>query len=115
MAIWKRATVDQREEMVMKWLSKQYKGKELAAQYEVSRTTLYEWSERYREDGRNGLVDLPPIAKSCPHKTSAGLEQMILEAREKDGWGPKKLRGVLARQHPGIVWPQASTIGEVLK
>ena len=114
MAIWKRATVDQREEMVLKWLSGQYKAAEVAEQFEVSRMTLYEWTGRYRADGRSGLVDLPPIAKSCPHKTPAALEKLIVEAREQYGWGPKKLRVVLTRQHPEIVWPQPSTIGEVL-
>src|SRR5260370_30903884 len=114
MAIWKRATVDQREEMVLKWLSGQYKAAEAADKFEVSGMTLYEWTGRYRADGRSGLVDLPAIAKSCPHKTPAALEKLIVEAREQYGWGPKKLRVVLTRQHPEIVWPQPSTIGEVL-
>jgi transposase InsO family protein len=114
MAIWKRATVDQREAMVLKWLSGEYRAAEVAEQFEVSRMTLYEWTARYRADGRGGLADRPPIAKSCPHKTPVALERLIVDARERYGWGPKKLRVVLARKHPEIVWPQPSTIGEVL-
>jgi putative transposase len=101
--------------MVLKWLSGEYRAREVAEQFEVSRMTLYEWTARYRAEGRGGLVDRPPIAKSCPHKTSEALERLIVDARERYGWGPKKLRVVLARKHPEIVWPQPSTMGEVLE
>ena len=115
MAIWKRATVEQREEMVLAWLSGRYTGEEVAGRYEVSRTTLYAWVKRYRARGREGLVDLAPIAKSCPHKTSEEIEEKIIDARKRYGWGPKKLRVVLTRTEPKIQWPQPSTMGDILE
>ena len=38
----------------------------------------------------------------------------MLRARERYGWGPKKLRRVLMREHPEQLWPAASTIGQIL-
>jgi len=61
-----------------------------------------------------GLEDRASVAKSCPHKTSAEIEAAILSARARYGWGPKKLRKVLGREAPEMVWPSASTIGEIL-
>ncbi|HEX9407138.1 MAG TPA: IS481 family transposase [Thermoanaerobaculia bacterium] len=107
--------MDQREEMVLMWLSGKYTAAEVAERFETSRTTLYDWTGRYRANGRGGLEDRPPIAKTCPHHTSANLEDMIIEARQRYGWGPKKLRVKLVAAHPNLVWPQPSTIGDILK
>jgi len=114
MATWRRTAVDQREEMVLMWLSGQYTGAEVARRYETSRTSVYGWAERYRESGRSGLEDRQPVAQSCPHKTPAKIEAAILRARKRYGWGPKKLHKVLMREEPGVVWPSPSTIGEIL-
>jgi len=115
MAIWRKTTVDQREEMVKKVLGGLYSVSEAAARYEVSRPTVYEWVRRFEEGGRGALQDRPPVAKSCPHKTSRAIEERIVEARRRYGWGPKKLRAVLMRQDPNTCWPQPSTIGDILE
>ena len=114
MATWRTKTVDQREEMVLMWLSGKYTGEEVADRFETSRPTLYEWTARYRQSGRAGLEDRESIAKSCPHKTEAGIEERILACRQRYGWGPKKLRAKLMATHPNEVWPQPSTIGDIL-
>lgn len=101
--------------MVLMWLSERYTGQEVADRFDTSRTTLYAWTARYRESGRAGLEDRPPIARSCPHKTEQAIEQQILEARRKHGWGPKKLRTKLMAKYPDQVWPQPSTMGEILE
>ena len=115
MATWRKATVDQREEMVLMWLSERYTAAEVARQFETSRTSVYGWTERYRESGRSGLEDRRPVAQSCPHKTAPKIEEAILRARERYGWGPKKLRKVLMREEPQVAWPYPSTIGEILR
>lgn len=106
--------MDQREEMVLALLSGRYTGDEVARRYETSRTNVYDWRARYLEYGRSGLEDRSPVAQSCPHKTSPDIEAAVLRVREKYGWGPKKLRKVLQREAPGMVWPSPSTIGEIL-
>lgn len=115
MATWRKTTVDQREEMVLMWLSGRYTGEEVARRFETSRTSLYAWTERYRRNGRSDLEDRRPVAQSCPHKTTPAIEEAILKVRERYGWGPKKLRKVLMREHPDQVWPYPSTIGDILR
>lgn len=114
MAIWRKTTVDQREEMVLMWLSGRYTGVEVARRFETSRTSLYEWTERYRESGQSGLEDRRPVAQNCPHKTAPEIEEAILRVRKRYGWGPKKLRKVLMREEPEMTWPSPSTIGDIL-
>jgi transposase InsO family protein len=115
MAIWREAPMDQREAMVMQWLSGRYTGAEVAARFETTRTTLYAWVRRYRESGRAGLVDRPPVAQTCPHRTPAAIEARLVAARQRYGWGPKKLYSRLRDQDPGTPWPQPSTIGDILR
>jgi transposase InsO family protein len=114
MAIWMRGTVDDREAMVLQWLSGQYTAGEVAARFETSRTTLYQWTARYRAAGRAGLQNRPPVAATCPHKTAEAIEAQIVAVRRRYGWGPKKLRVTLQARDARIVWPAASTIGDIL-
>jgi putative transposase len=114
MATWRKTTVDQREEMVLMWLSERYTAAEVARRFETSRTSVYGWTQRYRESGRSGLEDRLPVAQSCPHKTAPKIEEAILRARKRYGWGPKKLRKVLMREEPEVAWPYPSTIGDIL-
>jgi transposase InsO family protein len=60
------------------------------------------------------LEDRRSVAQSCPHKTTLEIEEAILEVRNRYGWGPKKLRRVLMREHPDVQWPYPSTIGDIL-
>lgn len=114
MAIWHEGTVDQREAMVLMWLSGRYTGEEVAARFDTTRTTLYAWTRRYRDAGRAGLSDRPSIAKTCPHKTPPDVVTRVVAARRRYGWGPKKLYARLCEQDPTTRWPQPSTIGDIL-
>lgn len=115
MPTWRNAIVDQREAMVLQWLSGRYSAADVAARFETSRPTVYAWAARYRADGRAGLVDRPPVAQRCPHKTAPDIEAAILAARRRYGWGPRKLRIKLLAHDPAVAWPQPSTIGEILR
>lgn len=115
MAIWKDAAVEQREAMVLRWLSGHYTAREVADRYEVSRQTLYDWAARYQAEGRLGLLNRRPVARTCPHRTSAAVAAAIVEARDRWGWGPKKLRAVLRRTQPTVAWPAPSTMGDILR
>ena len=114
MAIWMRGTVDDREAMVWQWLSGRYTAREVATRFETSRTTVYQWTARYRAAGRAGLEDRPPVATTCPHKTAAEIEDRIVAARRRYGWGPKKLRAKLQARDAATVWPAPSTMGDIL-
>ena len=54
------------------------------------------------------------MPRISPHQTPAWIEQQILEARAKYGWGAKKLRQILSGRHPAEVWPARSTINAIL-
>lgn len=107
--------MDQRRELLEKWKSKKYSIKELAEQYEVSRPTVYTWIARYEESGDAGLIDRPPIPRSCPHRTRAEIAEAIIGVkRAHPTWGPAKVIDLLAIEQPTIGWPAASTAGAIL-
>lgn len=45
----------------------------------ISPTQFYEYRKRFKEQGFEGLRDLPPIHKTHPHTTSIEVEKRILE------------------------------------
>src|SRR5687767_9127753 len=104
MPIQERTIVDLREEMVLLWLSERYTAEEVVSRFDSTRPTLYKWTERYRAQGRAGLEDRSRAPKSCPHKTPVEMERMILAAKKKLGWGPKKLIEVLRTRSPQLAW-----------
>lgn len=87
----------------------------LAEIYEVSRKTVYKWLARYDSEGVAGLADLSRAPHHSPDKVGEGLIALIIAARQRWKWGPRKLRIKLMESHPNLIWPVESTIGEVLK
>src|SRR5215831_17999759 len=88
----------------------------LCKRYGISRKTGYKWVDRYNELGVDGLKDRPPISLIVPHRTAEEVVDAVIKARkEHPTWGPKKLRVLLATEHPQKGWPAPSTIGELLK
>jgi len=86
---------------------------ELCERFGISRPTGYKWLARSRESG-GSLEDRSRAPHRCPHRTSDGIEELLLAARRRYGWGAKKLRNVLSVRHPQLVWPARSTINDVL-
>lgn len=88
----------------------------LCQRYGISRTTGYLWVERYEQFGPSGLQDRAPVARSHPNQVPDAVgDRLVLARKEHPTWGPKKLRAWLGTQHPELVLPAASTIGELLK
>jgi len=81
----------------------------------VCRATGYKWKGRFESEGAEGLQDRPRAPHQRPHALEAKLEERILDAHSKFGWGAKKLKALLERRYPRTSWPAASTIGELLK
>jgi transposase InsO family protein len=72
--------------------------------------------ERYEEQGPGALEDRAPVAKRLPHRVPDPIADLIVKARkDHPSWGPKKLRALVGEQHPELVVPAASTIGDLLK
>ena len=75
-----------------------------------------EWIERYAEGGADALADRSHVARGHPHKTPPEVEALVVEARQRHPtWGPRKLIPWIAKRHPDVALPAASTVGTILK
>jgi putative transposase len=88
---------------------------ELCERYGVTRPTGDKWLARHQADGRAGLADRSRAPQRCPHRTSAVLEALIIEARLEYGWGAKKLLRVVRTRYPSRAWPARSTVNAILE
>lgn len=88
---------------------------DLCREFGISRKTGYKFWKRYQEGGPEALGDFSSRPNRIPNRTPVEIEQLVVAKRdEHPTWGPKKLRVLLQRKHPGIPIPAASTIGEIL-
>lgn len=113
---WKEATkMGERLRMVILAESGLYQKVELAEMFGVSRPTVDFWIDRYRETGKEGLMDRPPVPRSFPQRTPEDLGQRIIEVKKMhDDWGPKKIIDYLRTTEPDVAWPSPSTAGNLL-
>ncbi len=89
---------------------------DLCREYGISRKTGYKFLSRFEKLGPQGLYDLSRRPLSIPHKTQDVLERVIIEFKKlKPTWGPKKIKVRLGQLHPGVEFPAASTMGEILE
>lgn len=70
---------------------------------------------RWLQEGGDGLADRSRAPRHQPNRVAAENVAAILAIRDQYGWGPKKLRVLLARGQPEIRWPAISTIEQILK
>lgn len=89
---------------------------DLCREFGISRKTGYKIVERYERLGALGLLDQSRAPKTVRHRLSDEIAELVVAARQAHRtWGGRKLRDVLIKQHPEIVFPAASTIGTLLK
>lgn len=89
---------------------------ELCRHYGIARKTGYKWAERFAAQGLEGLKDLSRVPARHPNQTPSALEEQVVALRRAHmRWGPRKLKAVLERDWPKLLWPAASTIGDLLK
>jgi putative transposase len=88
----------------------------LCERYGISRKTGYKWLERYRSDPEHGLEE----QSRAPHRPGQGIDaetaKAIIAARRRYPYfGPRKLLAVLRRQDAQVIWPAASSVGDLLR
>ena len=89
---------------------------ELAARHDVSRETVYQWKRRREAGDERWFEERSRAPGHCPHATPPDLIAAIVALRGRfPRFGPKKIKARLALDRPDIVWPAASTIGDILK
>ncbi len=107
---------DQKMRFISAWLEGESTMSYLCARFGISRAWGYELVRRYQAEGPAGL---DPRSRAPHHHGRAMPAEMaaaiVALRRERPTWGPKKLRAMLARRQPELVWPAASTIGDLLR
>jgi len=67
--------------------------------FDVPRSTFYEWKKAYKKDGAAGLIPQKPIAKSHPRQLNPEVVEKILYLRQHYHFGPERITWYLERYH----------------
>jgi transposase InsO family protein len=107
--------MDQRLQFLSSYQKEEMSVADLCREYGISRPTGYRWINRYNETGPEGLVDRSRRPHGCSHATLEPVENAIFALRVKHpSWGARKLKARLEMLQPDVVWPAASTFGNIL-
>lgn len=108
--------VDQRLQFLSSYQKEEMSVTDLCHEYGISRPTAYKWIKRYNEVGPEGLLDISRRPHGCSHATTMEIENEILALRKRfPSWGARKLKARLEKMNPNVVWPAASTVGQILR
>ena len=108
--------MEQRIRMLSDYESGNWSVSELCRRYGICRDTFYEWCARKANGDQEWFKDRSHAPLHCPQMTDGAIAEKVIAARRRFPYlGPRKLLFVLERERPGITWPAASTIGEILK
>ncbi len=62
-----------------------------AERWNCSISTAKRWADRYREHGRDGMVDRSSRPKSSPRRTPTRVERRVIGLRVSRRWGPARI------------------------
>lgn len=86
---------------------------ELARKFEVSRPTVYEWIERWQNEGKKGLEDRSRRPHACPKQSDPAAVAALLNMKDRyPHWGPDKLVRLLRNDQIEL---SASTARDILR
>lgn len=71
---------------------------EVAEVFGISRKTFFKWLKRYREYGREGLINKKAGAKMNRRRTSSSIEDLIVKLRLDTPFGPLRIAYELKRR-----------------
>ena len=86
---------------------------EAARRFGVSRKTAHKWLARHDAQPERSLADRSRRPAKSPRRTPEAAEAAVLEARDRFGWGPRKLHAWLASQ--GRPAPPTRTVAAILR
>ena len=110
---WRESdAMSERARFVGEYLSGLWTVGELCGRFGVTRVTGHKWLRRWRHE--KSLAEHSRAPHSCPHKTSAEVERLVVELRRKRGWGAVTMRQRLATMYPKLQLPASSTIAEII-
>lgn len=85
---------------------------EAARRFGVSRQAAHTWLARHDADPDAPLTDRSRRPASSPRRTPEAVEAAVLAARDRWGWGPRKLHAWMLRE--GLAPPPARTVAAIL-
>jgi transposase InsO family protein len=98
------------------WLSKEYAIAELCRQFNITRKTGYKIIHRFEIEGSAGFEEHSRAHYSHPKQLGIELVDLLLKTKLRyPSWGPRKIKTWLEIERPNLIWPAASTIGELFK
>ena len=125
-----RTAMDERTIFIAAYLQQKAPLGVICAGHGISRKTGSKWLARYRAEGAAGLRTLSSARHSQTHAIAPAVAERLLALRDSyPSWGPRKLLARLAMDDaartaalddpasadPPIVWPAASTVGDLLR
>jgi len=78
-------------EMIVETYQKTGSVKMTAKLWKTSRNVVRKWITRYKVEGKDGLRDRTRRPVVSPNKTPKDVEEKVIEAREKTGYGKRRL------------------------
>lgn len=81
--------------------------------WHTSRHLVRKWVRRYQMEGEAGLGNRSRRPRRCPKKTAQEVEEKVLEARKKTGYGRRRLAWYLAREEGLVLSPH--TLRHILR
>ena len=110
---WKTMDVEEQKVRFVVAATRQEKSfTALCQEFGISRPTGCLWRKRYREAGLAGIAERSRRPWQSPTRTTADLEQCVVEVRQRyPDWGARKLQVLLAREKVELT---RSTIHRVL-
>lgn len=116
MAFRERSAVEERIAIFLDWDTGAFSATELARRYGISRETFYVWKRRRESGDTTWFEEYSRAPIVCPHATGAKARGSVIAMRRRfPQFGPKKIRAKLEAERPKMIWPAASTIGDILK
>jgi len=116
MAFRETCVMEERIAMFREYDSGAFSVTELSARYGISRETFYVWRSRRASGEALWFEDRSHATRICRLRTEASVVERIVALRRRFlHFGPKKMRARLLVESPDVVWPAASTIGDILK
>ena len=114
---WKETTtMEQKVEFICEWRTQKYSITELCKAFNISRPTAYKLINRFQNEGLEGLVEQSRTPRAHPNKTSAAIEEKIIQIKGKYArWGAKKIRRLLFNECCQEDVPSVVTVHKILK
>lgn len=108
--------MSERIKLIGSWLGGDYAVSELAAEYGISRKTVYKWIERFEAGGASALEDRSRAPHHHPNAVEPEIERALLELKaQRPLWGAPKLRRKLELALGADRCPAESTVSEILR